>query len=126
MPDFPEIPQVEKSAMGFALTAPPPNHGQLASISYGQARRQLLYAPELTLGQLLGRGIAHEIGHLLLGTNSHSPTGLMSAQWSEQELKLAAFLQFGFSKDQADRIRGDVRARMRQQQSQQIAQLTTK
>jgi len=122
MPDFPKIPQVEESAMGFALTVPPPDRGQFASISYGQVRRQLLHASQLTLDQLLGRGMAHEIGHLLLGTNSHAPTGLMSAQWSEQKMKLAAFLQFDFSKDQAARIRGDVRARMRQQESQQMAQ----
>ena len=33
-------------------------------------------------GTLLGRVVAHEIGHLLLGTVSHRPTGLMRAQWS--------------------------------------------
>jgi hypothetical protein len=30
---------------------------------------------------ILGRVMAHEIGHLLLGTNSHAPTGLMKASW---------------------------------------------
>jgi hypothetical protein len=34
--------------------------------------------PESTI---LGRVMAHEIGHLLLGTNSHAPTGLMRASW---------------------------------------------
>ena len=31
----------------------------------------------LSDGVLLGHAIAHEIGHLLLGTNSHSPSGIM-------------------------------------------------
>jgi hypothetical protein len=36
---------------------------------------------------LLGRAIAHEIGHLLLGTSRHSANGLMRALWSDQELR---------------------------------------
>jgi hypothetical protein len=33
------------------------------------------------LSTIVGRVAAHEIGHLLLGTNSHSPIGLMRAGW---------------------------------------------
>jgi hypothetical protein len=35
---------------------------------------------------LLGRTIAHEIGHLLLATNRHSTSGLMRELWSPEEL----------------------------------------
>ncbi|HEY3043473.1 MAG TPA: hypothetical protein VGJ39_05595 [Vicinamibacterales bacterium] len=38
-------------------------------------------------GVLLGRAIAHEIGHLLLGTTSHTRTGLMRAVWSTRALQ---------------------------------------
>jgi hypothetical protein len=31
---------------------------------------------------ILGRVVAHEIGHLLLGSNSHGPHGLMRASWN--------------------------------------------
>lgn len=37
-------------------------------------------------GTLLGYAMAHELGHLLLGSNSHSPTGLMSADWRTADL----------------------------------------
>lgn len=37
--------------------------------------------------RLLGFALAHELGHLLLGTNAHSPTGLMRALWSRIELQ---------------------------------------
>jgi len=37
-------------------------------------------------GTLLDHAIAHELGHLLLGSNSHSPTGLMSADWRTADL----------------------------------------
>ena len=34
------------------------------------------------VARVLGRAIAHEIGHVLLGTSTHSPTGLMRATHS--------------------------------------------
>jgi hypothetical protein len=36
---------------------------------------------------ILGRAIAHEVGHLLIGTPSHSPHGLMRALWTQRELR---------------------------------------
>jgi len=36
---------------------------------------------------LVGRVAAHEIGHLLLGRNSHSPNGLMRAGWNVKEIQ---------------------------------------
>jgi hypothetical protein len=35
---------------------------------------------------LLGRTIAHEIGHLLLATSAHGESGLMRELWSREEL----------------------------------------
>ena len=40
---------------------------------------------------ILGHAAAHEIGHLLLGSNSHSPFGLMRARWSGQDLQNACW-----------------------------------
>ena len=36
---------------------------------------------------LLGRAIAHELGHLLLATTTHGPVGLMRAYWSREEVR---------------------------------------
>ena len=36
---------------------------------------------------LLGCVLAHEIGHLLLGSKSHAVSGIMSAHWSGEELR---------------------------------------
>ena len=46
--------------------------------------------------RVLGLAIAHEIGHVLLNSNSHAPSGLMRADWSRTELrrKDAAAWQF--------------------------------
>jgi len=124
VPDFARSPYLDGLSMGYALATPPPDRGYLASISYVRVKKQLLGTPGLTFltfGQLLGVGIAHEMGHLLLGTNSHSPSGLMCAHWNARELMLAAYGQLNFSATQAEAIRTDVQARMRDQASRQPA-----
>lgn len=50
---------------------------------------------------LLGRAMAHEIGHLLLGENSHSSTGIMRAAWSARELRLNAGPAMLFTREQS-------------------------
>lgn len=41
------------------------------------------------IASLLGHIAAHEIGHLLLGANSHSAAGIMHAHWTARELASA-------------------------------------
>ena len=50
---------------------------------------------------LLGHVMAHEIAHLLLGTNSHSASGIMRAHWYAQELASADRGALLFTPDQA-------------------------
>ena len=42
-------------------------------------------ARQYTLGIVLGRAVAHEIGHYLLDTNTHAPHGLMRASIDARE-----------------------------------------
>ena len=63
------------------------------------------------LGELLGDAIAHELGHLLLGTNSHSGWGLMSAFWFGNQLRLASQGWLAFSKQESERIQAALSAR---------------
>jgi len=60
---------------------------------------------------LLGRAIAHELGHLLLGMTAHSAGGLMRARWSERRLQAAAPADWIFSDTEARKIRDVIRAR---------------
>jgi hypothetical protein len=57
--------------------------------------------------QVLGAAVAHEIGHLYLGTNdqAHSRTGVMCGVWSWREFELASIGELNFSREQAKRIR---------------------
>jgi len=63
------------------------------------------------LDELLGSIIAHELGHLLLGTNSHSSRGLMSNFWSTKQLLIVQQRGLHFSEAEADRARQAVLAR---------------
>jgi hypothetical protein len=48
-------------------------------------------------GTLLGRVLAHEVGHLLLGTNHHGDTGLMRADWTDTLLNNTGEKDWHFS-----------------------------
>ncbi len=73
----------------------------------------------------LGHAIAHEIGHLLLGPNAHSSSGIMMAHWGKKELRQIATGQQGllFSKEQAKRLRISLSARQRREEGNQGARL---
>jgi hypothetical protein len=45
---------------------------------------------DILLARALGRALAHEIGHYLLGTADHTPHGLMRASFAPQDLLAAA------------------------------------
>jgi len=57
--------------------------GTLATV-FTDRIRSLAAEIKMADGELLGRAIAHEIGHLLLGTTHHSSTGLMRGHWSSR------------------------------------------
>jgi hypothetical protein len=58
--------------------------------------------------RLLGTVAAHEIGHLLLGSQSHSPVGVMSARWREEELRRVSMGSLRFTSEQASRMRARI------------------
>ena len=62
---------------------------------------------------VLGHTIAHEIGHLLMGHNSHSKAGIMVAKWGDSEIRLAKKGRLEFSDAQAARMQADVAARLK-------------
>jgi hypothetical protein len=61
-----------------------------------------------SLAVLLGHVIAHEIGHLLLGTNSHSRSGLMSAAWDLNDMRAIARGRLSFGSDESAKMRAEV------------------
>jgi hypothetical protein len=64
----------------------------------------------INLGTLLGHVVAHEIGHLLLGTNSHSDAGIMRPQWNGRDLANAGKGELHFTQAQGQTMRARVAA----------------
>jgi hypothetical protein len=72
-------------ALGVAVIEPSTRAGTLATIFIDRLRpvaRRASVDPTL----LLGRTMAHEVGHLLLRTNDHASGGLMRETWTDLEL----------------------------------------
>ncbi len=56
---------------------------------------------QIPIARLLGYAMSHEIGHLLKGSHSHSPTGVMSGLWSQNELDQLARRALWFTQQDA-------------------------
>lgn len=85
-------------------------HGILATVYVDRVDR-LARDARVDPATLLARAIAHEIGHLLLGTTRHSARGLMRARWSVAELRRDAFGDWVFSAQEAQGMRAGARRR---------------
>jgi hypothetical protein len=59
----------------------------------------------LSEGELLGYVAAHELGHLLLGKDSHSQEGVMRPVWQFEDLQQAARGKLCFTPSQVRRMR---------------------
>ena len=60
---------------------------------------------------VLGFAVAHEIGHLLLGTNAHAAHGIMRAIWSRDELQHANANDWVFSRSEGSKMRASLAER---------------
>lgn len=94
--------------LGYAAMSP--DGGAFITVFIDPAKRKARVA-ELSNGVLLGHAVAHEIGHLLLGPNSHSSSGIMRPvmRESDEESMARGFLLF--STDQARRMQVSLMAR---------------
>ena len=57
---------------------------------------------------VLGYAVAHELGHVLLGTSAHRKEGPMKAWWTASDLKLAEARLLWFGPDECARMRAEV------------------
>ncbi len=54
---------------------------------------------------VLSYAAAHEVGHLLLGDEAHTPQGLMKADWEAEDFRAMAQNRFHFSAEQTRELR---------------------
>lgn len=91
------------STLGVSFTAED-GRGTYANI-YHEPIKQLGEKTLISPSIILGHVMAHELGHLLLGANSHSSSGLMHFHWTLEDLMEASRGHLMFSKEQCLKIR---------------------
>jgi hypothetical protein len=100
--------EASPSALGIAMWS---ESGGSAALFYDRAL--LIRRPGVFLSQILGRAMAHEVVHLLLGTTSHQDLGLM-----RQELSLE---DFRFNSDAGLELTSTASAALRKEAARRIA-----
>jgi hypothetical protein len=102
----PVLDKFQDSVFGFAI------HPVLASVYYEFAlRRAQRDDVEFELPIILGCVMAHELGHLLLGSNSHSDKGIMLPRWEANQVRQLMMGTLLFTPDQSKLMRLEAHAR---------------
>ena len=91
------------------------------AIEGGPVRPSRIVSSSDEKAQILAYGMAHEIGHLLLGSNSHGPFGIMRARWNKKDLCdiICGFLLF--TPEESQRIRADVSRRNQEKSALRVS-----
>lgn len=86
-------------AFGYSLIDASTSTGTLSTVFVDRVD-WLASTGKAVRADVLGRAIAHEIGHQILGSNAHSPRGLMRETWTAEELTRNRPDDWQFSRDQ--------------------------
>ena len=66
----------------------------------------------LSQDQMLAHAISHELGHLLLGSDSHFGMGIMKAKWGPEDMRRMAKGDLLFRAEQAATMKANLRNRL--------------
>lgn len=106
---------VSRDVFGYAVPGGPRGFATRASLFYDRIASYST-ANGSSMDALFGMALAHEIGHLLLGRESHSKKGLMSCPWSKEEIRDAARGRLSFGPLQLAKIQEQTLARVEAEQ----------
>jgi hypothetical protein len=112
-------PNMRGNTLGFALI---PGGGGQGDRAYISDRRVHITARrfETSSAMILGLAAAHEIGHLLMDSGDHSPSGLMRAGWDIKDIRHAAKGDLRFTQDQVKQVHAGALARMTLQNAPKV------
>jgi len=82
---LPASPVIEPGSLGFSYVDVGRRAGTLATV-FADRIHALAVIAAVDEDELLGRAMAHELVHLLLGTRDHQHRGLMRGQWTASDL----------------------------------------
>lgn len=92
-------------ALGYSL--PFAHRGAHVVIFYDRIE-VLTRSGNLPESVVLGHAMAHELGHVLLGSSEHTSGGLMQASWTVAAWRLASAGLIGFDRAERKRVRASV------------------
>jgi hypothetical protein len=101
----------DNEAIGFAQDCPADEHGCVVNVFYSTVE-QLASEVDAREERILAHVMAHELGHLLLGPNAHSPSGIMRGMWSRDDLRFIGWSCLVFTPRQSDKLRANIARRM--------------
>ena len=101
------------TSLGFSYVDVDRKAGTLATV-FADRVRTLASRAGVDESELLGRAIAHEVGHLLLGTHDHDRDGLMRGEWTTIELARHRPWDWTLSRKAGAKMRQAVVRRMRE------------
>jgi hypothetical protein len=87
---------VSNEPLGFAQHCPDSGRGCVANIFYAKVD-ELASLKGGGSARILGHAMAHEVGHLLLGENAHSCSGVMRGVWSLEDLEFMSWSELTFT-----------------------------
>lgn len=96
--------------------------GVYADVFFNSIQQVREVNKEVSLPAILGDVIAHELGHLLLGSNAHSREGIMQPHWEPEQLRRVSLGQMRFTSDQAERMRHRIALFQRERENAPIMQ----
>jgi hypothetical protein len=117
----PAAPIAGNKPLGDSLIDASTHSGMLATVYLDHAER-LAHEAGVSSNTVLARAIAHELGHLMLGTSTHSAYGLMRPVWTAGELARDRSVDWTIPADEAQNMR---RALARRGESTLAAALPT-
>jgi hypothetical protein len=104
-------PGIHGDATGFAVLMPEGNGATSYAGVVWPAVEEVADSLESAVSDVLGATVAHEIGHILLGSKAHTRSGIMRSRFERAEMRLAASGELRFGPAQAQRMRANVEAR---------------
>lgn len=97
-------PRMNGDATGFAVLMPEWD----GAVSYASvvwpAVEEVAASLESEVSDVLGATIAHEIGHILLGSKTHTRSGIMGSRFRRTDMRMAARGELRFTPEQARRM----------------------
>jgi hypothetical protein len=110
LPSFSGMRLDSDHAIGFSQVSLNGSSSHYAYVSYERVEAAARRGPALAY-QILGYVAAHELGHVLLASRTHSSSGIMRARLEEGDFQDVAQGGLTFTPQQARRIRDNVAAR---------------